>query len=71
MGNDYTNKIGVDTSGLKNAKREIVLSLKEIAAGIKYAAVTSQDFNSKTELLTKNIEKNAEMEEVLRKELEF
>ena len=34
MDKNYTNKIGVDLSEFTRAKREIALSLKEIAAGI-------------------------------------
>ncbi|MBR4314065.1 MAG: phage tail tape measure protein, partial [Lachnospiraceae bacterium] len=67
---NYTLKMGVDVSELRQAKKEISSSLKEISAGIKYATVASADYNSRLELLNKNVKENAKMEDALRKELE-
>lgn len=67
---NYTLKMGVDVSELRQAKKEISSSLKEISAGIKYATVASADYNSRLELLNKNVEENAKMEDALRQELE-
>ncbi|MBR1453613.1 MAG: phage tail tape measure protein, partial [Lachnospiraceae bacterium] len=64
-GNNYTNKLGVDTNEFKKAMKELNAGLNSLKQQINYAAASSGDYNNRIELLTKNISENVKKEELL------
>ena len=68
--NEYTNKLGIDTSEFKRAMSEINANLKNLKSQINYATIASDSYNGKIELLTKNIDENVKKEKLLEEELE-